>query len=990
MNDLNKRMYLFIFQFLLVMGFGIQLQAQCTENYDWVKKEDICSDPNNGSTTIFFQNNAVPCDPGNGNLDLHVYYFVTPSGPAKAPANYNPFTGASYITTTPLTNTNMFYLGSIDAADLCATGYFFTHNFVNNIACSGIDVTFFLMPWDRDLDSDNDGVFGEYNQTGATCDVDREEFTVLSSPCDPVIDVVLMPVRETCEGGPGSISATVSGGIPPYTYQWNTGAQTSSISGVPSAWYIITVSDNGGCSRTATTFVSGPAPEVICTTTSTDVSCNGADDATATIVAVAPGTFCLVTGYVWSTGDTSATITGLSPGTYSVTTTSDACCPSVCQITITEPPALINVIGNVSNASCQGASDGSAIGTGVGGVPPYIYQWSNNTTNQTITGLAAGTYMLTITDNTGCTATNSLTILDGPVLIASVSTTEVTCNGNGDGALTVSVTNASNPLTIIWSDGQTAATATGLSAGTYMVTVTDVNGCIVTTTGIVTEPDKLSGFVAIVDEWCGVALGQATVTATNGNGSYTYVWSNGQTSSTATGLVAGQYMVTVQDAEGCCLLLTVLVGLDDCDLCVEAQNGAIDICAVLTADPSHPLATLDCDEGGVNNLIECNNGGDPLEPSDDCAIAEATSMDICAQITNNPDSPLATLDCDNGGVTNEVECSTGEDPFDPADDCQSALDAELNICELINYDASHPLATLDCDNGGINNYIECVEGSGDPADPADDCYAAVIADIDLCTIINGDPTHPWASLDCDNGGIPNLVECDNGADPNDPIDDNVPDLCTEAILGNIDICDTLTINPTLPLATLDCDGDGVTNIDECDDGTDPLDPCDFDDGSITGPITADQSDCPNLCPDLTPVTTILPGNIAGISPVEVAVEITELNSITTDGSAIVIRMPSDPRLTFTWDPTLTMAALTPIQNADWTYLGDNGIVHTWLYNGPGLIINGGATSAFGYQAVYDPQFTDGQTTITASIVPFGGGECNILNDTDSERLVYFE
>lgn len=236
---------------------------------------------------------------------------------------------------------------------------------------------------------------------------------------------------------------------------------------------------------------------------------------------------------------------------------------------------------------------------------------------------------------------------------------------------------------------------------------------------------------------------------------------------------------------------------------------------------------------------------------------------------------------------------------------------------------------------------------------------------------------------CYSGAIPVLVttELCNPCPPN---------LCVEAILGNLDICPSLNNDPSHPVGPLDCDGDGVTNANECTDSTDPLDPCDFVDTSITLPVTADQSDCPFPCPDLTPIMTILPGNIAGMSSVEVAVQVTELDSVHTNGSIIVVRVPSDPRLIFVWNIGLTLAALVPVQNADWNYLGDNGFVHTWTYNGPGLIIPADGTAAFGFQSFYDPQSTDGQTTLTATIIPFSGGECNALNNTDSERLVYFE
>lgn len=147
---------------------------------------------------------------------------------------------------------------------------------------------------------------------------------------------------------------------------------------------------------------------------------------------------------------------------------------------------------------------------------------------------------------------------------------------------------------------------------------------------------------------------------------------------------------------------------------------------------------------------------------------------------------------------------------------------------------------------------------------------------------------------------------------------------------------------------------------------------------------------PPPCPDLTPTTFILPGNISGLSSVQTAIRIRELNNADTDGTPITVRIPSDPRFQFTWNPGLTSAALIPVQNSDWNYLGDNTFYHAWTYNGPGQVLTGGTTTALGFQATYDPQSTSGTTTVTATVVPFSGGECTITNNVDSEKLVYFD
>lgn len=131
-------------------------------------------------------------------------------------------------------------------------------------------------------------------------------------------------------------------------------------------------------------------------------------------------------------------------------------------------------------------------------------------------------------------------------------------------------------------------------------------------------------------------------------------------------------------------------------------------------------------------------------------------------------------------------------------------------------------------------------------------------------------------------------------------------------------------------------------------------------------------------PDLTPVVLVIPSGVSGASTILIEVTITELNNEDTDGSPILVRIPSDPRLSF-----------SSHTNSDWIYLGDNGVMHTFTYNGPGLIISKGTQSSFVITATFDPQSTDGKSSITVTIVPFSGGDTNYFNSTDTEKLVYF-
>jgi len=259
------------------------------------------------------------------------------------------------------------------------------------------------------------------------------------------------------------------------------------------------------------------------------------------------------------------------------------------------------------------------------------------------------------------------------------------------------------------------------------------------------------------------------------------------------------------------------------DDCQAALNGNVDICAILAADPNSPLATQDCDNGGIDNATECNAGTNPLDPADDCEAALTGMVDICAILAADPDSPLGASDCDGDTFSNTDECNRGSDP---SDGCDIPEGESIDICAILAADPDSPIGMFDCDNGGIDNLTECQNGT-DPNNPDDDCQAAVNGMVDLCAILAADPDNPLADQDCDNGGIDNTTECNLGTDPLDPSDD-----CEAALDGMIDICALIAADPDNPIAQSDCDGDTFTNQDECDRGSDPSDGCDIPDGEM--------------------------------------------------------------------------------------------------------------------------------------------------------------
>jgi len=206
---------------------------------------------------------------------------------------------------------------------------------------------------------------------------------------------------------------------------------------------------------------------------------------------------------------------------------------------------------------CAGASNGSIVSNGHSGVGNYTYLWDATAASQTTataTGLAAGTYMVTVTDSIGCAASSSLTLVDAPALTVADTSADLGCNGNSTGWAMVTPTGGVPGYTYLWSNGQVTSQLMNADAGSYTVTVTDANGCEMVSSFTLNEPTAIVGSIA--DN----ANGSATASATGGAGGYTYQWdpaAANQTTATATGLASGNYYVVITDADGCSVVAFV-------------------------------------------------------------------------------------------------------------------------------------------------------------------------------------------------------------------------------------------------------------------------------------------------------------------------------------------------------------------------------------------------------------------------------------------------
>lgn len=228
-------------------------------------------------------------------------------------------------------------------------------------------------------------------------------------------------------------------------------------------------------------------------------------------------------------------------------------------------PAALSATSTQSNVTCFNACNGSATANPTGGTAPYTYSWNSAPvqTTQTATGLCAGNYTCTITDNIGTTTTVTVAITQpASALSASIpSPTNLTCNGVCTGSATVNASGGTAGYTYSWSpSGGTGSTASSLCAQSYTVTVTDANGCTTTQSTTITQPTSITASATSTPSSCSGSTGTATASASGGTGGYTYSWSpSGGTAQTATNLAPGPYVVTITDANGCTQTANVTV-----------------------------------------------------------------------------------------------------------------------------------------------------------------------------------------------------------------------------------------------------------------------------------------------------------------------------------------------------------------------------------------------------------------------------------------------
>ena len=440
-----------------------------------------------------------------------------------------------------------------------------------------------------------------------------------ASPLDGFIESVGMV---SCNGGAdGNVVIGVIGGSGAYSVVWNTvPVQTgTSISGLPVGSYLAEITDLNGCSepKFLPVTITGPAAPLdiqlapLVYGNGFNTSCADSEDG---------GIDATITGgtqpysVLWTTPGGSPLFTedifNVPAGTYSIAVTDGNGCTANAVIDLVPPPAL-EAQATITPASCLGINDGTIDASVQGGFAPYSLAWSGpdgfTSSQEDLTGLAAGTYVLAVTDATGCRAEFPF-VVGQPgtfTVVATAATfpggTEISCPDASDGSLALSVSGGSAPFTTLWTgpDGFTsnATELNGLAAGTYSVTVTDALGCSAGTSITLSAPAPLELQAALSSYNGGTSVscadatdGSIDLTVAGGVGGFLFAWTGSgalaATTEDVDGLGAGSYTVQVTDLNGCqaqaVYTLSAPVPLEATaivinTICLGASTGSIDL-----------------------------------------------------------------------------------------------------------------------------------------------------------------------------------------------------------------------------------------------------------------------------------------------------------------------------------------------------------------------------------------------------------------------------
>lgn len=370
--------------------------------------------------------------------------------------------------------------------------------------------------------------------------------------------VVNSPV--SCSGiADAEVGAVVTGGTSPFTFNWSNGQTNPIAINLGAGPQTVNVTDANGCNFSASINLTQPPPLAL-TTTSSNAKCFGSATGSAQVIINGGSP---PYGILWGTaaGNTTPIASNLAAGSYDVTVTDLNGCSATTTATVMQPTALVASIDASTDPLCNGGADGTAMASATGGTGPYQFAWSNADTGPLADGLSAQSYTVTVTDANNCTATQSVTLNAPPAINLQLTATDALCFGASSGSITSVVNGGTGPYTYDWSNGFATPDLIDYPASSYCLTVTDASGCTASTCENIGEPTQLQLSTEPTNTGClGSSTGAINLTATGGTGTYQFAWDNAAVTEDLTAIAAGDYNVTVTDANGCTATTSETIG----------------------------------------------------------------------------------------------------------------------------------------------------------------------------------------------------------------------------------------------------------------------------------------------------------------------------------------------------------------------------------------------------------------------------------------------
>lgn len=372
---------------------------------------------------------------------------------------------------------------------------------------------------------------------------------------NPAVSATISAINPLCyQQANGQISLNVTGGTGPFIYNWSNNTHNNPLTGaVGGTNYCVTITDAAGCTFSTCHTLTDP-PQLTANITTVPTQCGFLE---GEIIATPSGG---AGGYTaqWTEGHSGLHVTGLHPGNYSGTITDANGCTINVNATVGFFGAGTVSITELQNIKCYGQTTGVLQASMSNGTSPFTYSWSvAGQTNQTISNLGAGTYSVSVTDQYGCSGSASYTISQPQQLTTLIQNTNVLCRGGNNASATVTASGGIFPYIYNWSNGSTSSHISSLIAGTYTVTVTDLNGCSTTNTAVITQPEKdVNLLLSTTDVSCagrydGIAIAQGN----GGTAPYSVYWFQyGQLIASGQeirSLRSGNYSVEIYDLNNC-------------------------------------------------------------------------------------------------------------------------------------------------------------------------------------------------------------------------------------------------------------------------------------------------------------------------------------------------------------------------------------------------------------------------------------------------------